>query len=216
MKLEKMDDFFAARVEGYDEHMINDIAGCKDAYIKMAELLPDNVSELLDLGCGTGLELNEIFKINKNIHVTGIDLTKAMLDKLKEKYSDKNLTLVNASYFDYDFGINKFDCAISSQTMHHFSHEEKIKLYSKICAALKDDGQYIEFDYMAESQEQEDFCYNENKRIRKELKIPDGEFYHYDTPCTVENQTKMFLKAGFKDAEVKFRHGGSTIMVAKK
>lgn len=51
-----MSDFFAARVDGYDEHMLNDVEGCKDAYIKLAELLPQDTVELLDLGCGTGLE----------------------------------------------------------------------------------------------------------------------------------------------------------------
>jgi tRNA (cmo5U34)-methyltransferase len=82
--IEKMEDFFIARVDGYDSHMINDVIGCKEGYVKMAELLPDTVVNLLDLGCGTGLELDEIFKTHPNIKVTGVDLTKAMLDVLKQ------------------------------------------------------------------------------------------------------------------------------------
>lgn len=216
MSIEQMSDFFTARVDGYDEHMINDVEGCKDGYVKMAELLPQNADKILDLGCGTGLELDEIFKIKPSIDVTGVDLTKAMLNKLKQKHPDKNLTLINASYFDYDFGTEKYDAAISFQTMHHFSHEDKLKLYSKIFNALKSDGQYIESDYMVESQEQEDFYYKENKRIRKELNIPKGEFYHYDTPCTVDNQIAMLTKAGFKSVKVKFKAGNNTIIVAEK
>ena len=61
-EIEKMSDFFTSRVDTYDEHMLNDVEGCKEAYIRMAELVPENTENLLDLGCGTGLELDEIFK----------------------------------------------------------------------------------------------------------------------------------------------------------
>lgn len=216
MRIEKMSDFFTARVDGYDEHMFNNVEGCQDGYVKMAELLPQDVEQLLDLGCGTGLELDEIFKRYPYIKVTGIDLTQAMLDKLKEKHPDKNMVLINGSYFDYDFGVYKYDTAISFQTMHHFSHEDKIKLYSNIVTALREGGQYIECDYMLEKQEDEDYYFSENKRIRKENGIKDGEFYHYDTPCTIINQINMLLKAGFKKAKMNWRVGNTTIIVAQK
>ncbi|AZV56026.1 class I SAM-dependent methyltransferase [Clostridium sp. AWRP] len=216
MKIEKMSDFFTARVDGYDEHMLNDVEGCKDAYIKMAKLLPQHITELLDLGCGTGLELDEIFKSKPFINVTGIDLTQAMLNKLKQKHPDKKMSLINASYFDYDFGTCKYDVAISFQTMHHFSHQDKIKLYSKIFDALKAGGQYIECDYMVTNQEEEEFYYSENKRIRKEQGIPDGEFYHYDTPCTIDNQIVLLSKAGFINVEMNWKVENTTIIVAQK
>lgn len=216
MAIEQMSDFFTARVDGYDEHMLNNVEGCKEGYVKMAELLPQNVVELLDLGCGTGLELDEIFKIKPFIKVTGIDLTEAMLNKLKQKHPDKNMTLINASYFDYDFGTDKYDVAISFQTMHHFSHADKIRLYSKISSALKASGQYIECDYMVVKQEDEDFYYSENRRIRKEQGIPEGEFYHYDTPCTIDNQINMLSKSGFKIAKMVWRVENTTIIVAQK
>lgn len=216
MGIEQMNDFFTARADGYDEHMIKNVEGCKEGYTKMSELLPEGANELLDLGCGTGLELDEIFKINPFINVTGIDLTQAMLDKLKQKHPDKNLSLINASYFDYDFGISKYDAAVSFQTLHHFSQSDKLKLYIKIFDALKANGQYIECDYMVESQQEEDFYFSENKRIRKEQNIPDGEFYHYDTPCTIDNQIKLLSKAGFKAVEMNWRMENTTIIIANK
>lgn len=216
IKLEKMSKFFTDRVSDYDEHMLNKVEGCKEAYIKMSELLPKHIEKLLDLGCGTGLELEEIFKKYPNVQVTGIDLTKSMLDKLKEKYYDKDITLINASYFDYDLGFEKYDAAISFQTMHHFSHEDKLKLYKNIYDSLKSDGIYVECDYMVTSQEDEDFYFSEIQRFRKEQNLNDNEFYHYDTPCTIDNQIKLFKNAGFKTAEKLWRVGNTTIIISKK
>ena len=211
-----MADFFAARVDEYDNHMMNDVVGCKEGYIKMAELLPETVVDLLDLGCGTGLELDEIFKIRLNIKVTGVDLSKAMLEVLKQKHPKKNLTLINANYFDYDFGIEWFDAIISFQTMHHFSHEQKIQLYSRIYSALKPGGKYIECDYMVIEQKDEDYNFKESVRIRNEQNITDGEFYHYDTPCTIENQLKMLRRAKFEKVEMVWRLENTTIVVAER
>jgi len=214
--IEKMSDFFTARVDGYEEHMLNEVVGCKDGYIKMAELLPKTTSNLLDLGCGTGLELDEIFKKHPNIKVTGVDLTKAMLDVLKQKHPDKDLTLIHVNFFDYDFGIERFDAIISFQVMHHYSHEQKIKLYSRLYTALKPGGRYIECDYMVIKQEDEDFYFQEDARIRSEQNLPVGEVYHYDTPCTIDNQLKMLRMAKFERVEMVWRRGNTTMIVADK
>ena len=215
-QLEQMSDFFTARVVGYDEHMINDVEGCEECYKKMATLVPPQTKNLLDLGCGTGLELDEIFKILPNVAVTGIDMTQAMLDELKRKHPDKALNLICDDYFKVDFGNSQYDCAVSFQTMHHFSHDKKIELYSKLCNALKTDSCYIECDYMITEQAEEDFYYAELARMRKEQGLKDDEFYHYDTPCTIENQIMLLKKSGFKAVEQVLRIENTTILVAKK
>lgn len=214
--LEKMSDFFAARVEGYEEHMLNNVEGCKEGYVKMAELVPDDTQSILDLGCGTGLELDEIFKKLPNVSVVGIDLTQAMLDKLKQKHFDKNIKLICGSYFDVPLGENMFDVAISFQTMHHFSHAEKTGLYAKIHKALNSKGMYIECDYMVTEQSVEDELFALNAKLRRERNIPEGEFYHFDTPCTIDNQIAMLKKAGFSSAEMVWRMENTTMIVAKK
>jgi SAM-dependent methyltransferase len=214
--MEKMDRFFTERVDDYDEHMLNKVEGCKEGYIEMSKLVPKSCKTLLDLGCGTGLELDEIFKRIPELKVTGIDLTQAMLDKLKEKHPDKALNLICGSYFDVPFGIENYECTISFQTMHHFSHDMKINLYKKVYQALTQDGVYIECDYMVEKLEDEEFYYSENARIRKEMGLSDNEFYHYDTPCTITNQISMLQSAGFSKVEMVYRVENTTILVAYK
>lgn len=214
--MEKMSDFFTSRVEGYDEHMRTNVEGCKEAYVEMAKLVPKQCELLLDLGCGTGLELDEIFKVLPHVAVTGIDLTQAMLNKLKEKHPTKNMDLICGSYFDIDLGTEKFDCVVSFQTMHHFSHEKKITLYHKIYDCLKEHGMYIECDYMVDNPADEEFYFAENARMRKEMNLSENEFYHYDIPCTIENQFLLLKKAGFPRSEKTFRIGNTTMIVAHK
>ena len=122
MKLEQMNAFFAARVEGYDEHMRATIEGADDFYAYTASLLPaDKGACVLDLGCGTGLELEEYFRFNPDAAVTGIDLSDAMLNALSSKFPNRKLSLIQGSYFDVPFGENTYDAAVSVESLHHFT-----------------------------------------------------------------------------------------------
>ena len=213
--LEKMADFFAARVDMYDAHMLNEVEGCKEGYLKMAEYVPDNSRKLLDLGCGTGLELEAIFRKLPGLSVTGVDLCEEMLNLLEEKYSSKNIKLIKGDYFTVDFG-GDFDCAVSFQTMHHFSKEKKQELYTRIFNVLTDEGVYIECDYMVLTRQEENHWFSENKRLRKLQGIGEDEFFHYDTPCTIENQIELLKNAGFSSVEKVMRIENTTMLIARK
>lgn len=200
--LEKMDDFFTARVNGYDEHMKSNIEGADSFYKYTASLLPkEKNANVLDLGCGTGLELEEFFSINLSAKVIGIDLTKAMLDSLKTKFPDKDITIICGSYFEVPFGVDIFDAAVSVESLHHFTKEEKIPLYTKLRKSLKPDGYFILTDYFADLDEQEVCFRQELLRIRQEQNLPDDVFYHYDTPLTVKHEKEALLAAGFMQVE---------------
>ena len=56
--LERMSDFFESRLAGYDAHMLANIDSARIFYPYTAGLLPTAPDcRVLDLGCGTGLEL---------------------------------------------------------------------------------------------------------------------------------------------------------------
>lgn len=216
MPLEKMSEFFEDRIEEYEEHMLLNVKGYKEACVKLPTLITGHCERLLDLGCGTGLELENVFKEFRQIQVTGIDLTQSMLDKLQDKYPGKSLQLICGSYFDVELGNQLFDCAISFQTMHHFSHEAKIGLYKKICNTLKPKGMYIECDYMVETQEEEDYYYKEYDCLMKGMNDSKEVFYHYDTPCTLDNQIRMLKEAGFIRVEKVFKINNTIMITAEK
>lgn len=217
-KIEEMETFFNRVVADgdYEQHMMDFVDGADEYYDITAKLIANaQPKKLLDLGCGSGLQLDAIFKLLPDIPVVGVDLSQNMLDALRKKHPTKNLHLIHGSYFDVDFGAG-FDAAVSVMTLHHFDHPTKLGLYQKIHAALTENGVYVETDYMVETQEREDFFVAERKRLRMENNIPDGVFDNYDTPCTVENQIKLLCQAGFTTVSEHWSHKHTHILIARK
>ena len=215
--LEKMSDFFEARLDGYDEHMMTNIESANEFYPFTAKQLP--VAEncrVLDLGCGTGLELQEYYALNPSAKVTGIDLSQGMLSALKKKFADRDITLICDSYFDVPFGKNVFDAAVSVESLHHFTKEEKIPLYTKLHAALKDKGYFILTDYFSPSDEEEQLYRRNLLTLKAEQGITDGAFYHYDTPLTVRHESEALVQAGFLSVEVLHNWGATYTLKAAK
>lgn len=200
--LEEMSRFFDARVEGYEDHMRTEIAGAETFYAQTAlALQPFPGAKLLDLGCGTGLELDELFQLEPTLQVTGIDLSEGMLNKLRQKpYADR-LNLIQASYFDIPFGRKEYDLAVSVESLHHFTRARIEPLFRKLRAALRDGGIYVHTDYVAPDDAYEAFHFQESARRRAEQNIPPDAFTHYDTPFTVDHLIEMLKSAGFGSVE---------------
>ncbi len=203
MILEPMDAFFEARLSGYEEHMLTNIASAEVFYPFTAEALPAVPgTKLLDLGCGTGLELRWYFQRNPSAEVTGIDLSAGMLAALRENYPDKALNLVCGSYFDVPLGEQCFDAAVSVESLHHFTGAEKLSLYEKLRKALKPGAYFILTDYFAQSDFEEALYRQTLLTLRAKQGLPENVFYHYDTPLTVAHETEVLLAAGFSGVEL--------------
>ena len=210
--LEKMGAFFEARLDGYDAHMMTNIESAEEFYPFTARCLPREPGvKILDLGCGTGLELGEYFALNPTARVTGIDLAAGMLRALEKKFPEQDITLICGSYFDEPFG-DGFDGAVSVESLHHFTQAEKIPLYRKLRDALKDGGAFILTDYFSLTDEEEQYHRAELLRLKAQQGITDTGFYHYDTPLTVQHETDALLAAGFSTVEV-LRNWGQTFTI---
>ena len=215
--LEKMDKFFESRLSDYDRHMLTDIDGASGFYAYTAAQLPQAPeAHILDLGCGTGLELEQYFPLNPTAHVTGIDLSKAMLEALAAKFPDKDLTLIHASYFDADLGIEQYHAAVSVESLHHFTAESKLSLYQKLRRSLKPSGYFILTDYFAESEALEKEYFSDFENLKREQGITDNAFYHYDTPLTVEHEMEILTKAGFTQVEILKTWGTTHTLIAER
>ena len=215
--LEKMGAFFDARLDGYEAHQLTAIDDAAEFYPFTAGCLPQTPgARVLDLGCGTGLELGDYFETVPAAQVTGIDLAPGMLDRLKRKFPGKAMTLILGSYFDVPFGEEAFDAAVSVESLHHFTKEEKIPLYAKLRKALKPGGFFILTDYFAADEAEEAFRRSELLRLKREQNLPDDVFYHYDTPLTVVHETEALLAAGFASVQILKSWGHTHTIKASK
>ena len=211
--LEKMADFFENRLDGYDEHMMTNIEAADEFYPFTAKQLPTTENcHILDLGCGTGLELEEYYPLNPSAKIAGVDLSQGMLSALKKKFADKDITLICGSYFDVHFGMSLFDSAVSVESLHHFTKAEKVPLYAKLHRALKDGGYFVLTDYFSLTDEEEQMHRQNLSELKTEQGISDNAFYHYDTPLTVKHETEALLEAGFSSVEV-LKNWGATYTI---
>lgn len=210
--LEEMSDFFTRRLHDYEEHM----SIWEKSYQIFAQTLPPECRNILDLGCGTGLELDRIWEKNPTIRVTGVDLCESMLHKLREKHPHKQLVTVCQDYFQYDFGLCTWDAVISFESLHHFLPEPKEELYRKIFRGLKENGVFILGDYIACCDEEEALLRSVYSERRRQSAIPDDRFVHFDIPLTSEHEKKLLQNAGFVIEKVLDNPDGATIITAKK
>ncbi len=211
---EEMSSFFDQRAGGYDAHMHHSLVDAQVYYQKLAEPITPTKEhlEILDVGCGTGLEIAPILDAAPNAHLTCIDLSSEMLNRLKEKFPRVSLNVIQASYLEFDFGRERFDIVISSMTLHHLPPEGKGHLYEKIYRALRLETFYIEGDYVV-SEERMEHLLKSFQTLPPELK--QGS-HHIDIPLSLGRQFELLQNAGFIDLKVIYSRGENVIIQAKK
>ena len=203
-KPEPMGTFFDVRATGYNDHMLRDDG--EENYKKLGSFISKThkAIKILDIGCGTGIELDYIWAAAPNAHIVCVDISQGMLELLLENHSESHarITVIAASYLDWEYPQDMFDLVVSSATMHHLWSEEKVAVYRKVLRTLKPGGSYMESDFIV------DAALSVQYQRRYEIitaalpqKSKAGE-YHIDIPFTVDVQRKLLQEAGFETIEV--------------
>lgn len=203
-RTKEMKEFFNAKIDGYDELHLKQIEGKE----KIVEFIPKDTKNIIDLGAGTGLQLIKVYKEFPKIKTTAIDVSDEMLKKLAERNISDNITIINESFFDYEFGLN-IDAVISTQALHHFDSNDKLTLFKKVYNCLKNGGVFINEDYFAVDEETEKQGFEDYKNLAR------GEGKHYDTPLTLEHEIEILKEAGFSQVD-KCVTDNYKIVIAKK
>lgn len=106
--------------------------------LEFAELLHPN-SVVLDVGCGSG-KPNAAFLAERNIQVTGIDVSSQLLEAAKENVP--NGTFNHTSITDYE-PDQTFDGVIAWDSLFHLKLEEHELSFIKIFKLLKPGGSFV-------------------------------------------------------------------------
>lgn len=78
-------------------------------------------SRILDVGCAKGFMLYDFFKLNSNLNLHGIDISKYAIDNSVSEIKHK-LKVANATNLPYE--DNSFDLVISINTIHNLDKQE--------------------------------------------------------------------------------------------
>ena len=212
---EDMAQFFNSRAASYEQHMQETVEDYPQFYRGIANALPalGEAPKILDLGVGTGLELDHLFERFPNASVTGIDVSAAMLDKLAGKNRPwvANLHLITDSFLDMDLGCGIYDAAISSMVLHHWIPRVKLDLYRRIHRALLVDGTFVNGDFIVSEDES-------SKRLASfaGTQLDEHHRLHIDLPLSLDQEVHLLAEAGFAPVTTSFKRPNVAILNASK
>lgn len=98
--------------------------------------VPQNGS-VLDLLCGTGNLINQIYKLRPDIKFTGVDLEPEYIRYAKDQNAAVNFLVGDA--FTWDNG-QKFNVVLCTGGLHHLEHKNQKEFIKKISSLVKADG----------------------------------------------------------------------------
>lgn len=202
----EMGRFFDEVAGTYDDHRAQNTSYDLDSlFTAVAGAIDETTREMriLDLGAGTGVELEWVLARVPNARITCIDVSGGMLEELRRKHADslEQIEVVRGSFLDIPFPNRHYQYVVSVQSMHHLTYERKLDLYRKIREALALTGKYIEGDYVLPTHEERERSAWYRHQVEAGIVSPDG-MYHIDIPFSVAAQKNILLEAGFSRVEV--------------
>ncbi len=105
--------------------------------------------KILDAGCGTGILIEKLLKLNPNVIVLGVDISKEMLIRAKQRLIGyKNVKLLKKDIENLKLR-EKFDLIISNSSIHYLDNLDKVIINFK--SLLNENGELILVDWCMDS-----------------------------------------------------------------
>lgn len=117
---------------------------------KIAELLnPAPNSSLLDVGCGSGILIQKLLSLNRNMKLYGLDITPKMVEVAKKKFKeDLNIEITLGSAIKMPYEDNSFDYVTCASSFHH--HPDPLRSVKEMVRVLKPGGKLLILDMCIE------------------------------------------------------------------
>ena len=208
---------FDKSVQYYDNWMKLALPSYDELFRTALELIPfgvDSTIEVLDLGAGTGLFSEHVFKKYPRAKFSLCDLAPKMLDVARERfreYPEQFEYLVD----DYrELGSeNRYDLVISSLSIHHLEDDEKRQLFKQVHRALKNTGIFINVDQIKAPTPEMQKLYWENwLRMVREKGASEDQVQasiqrrrEYDKDALLINQLGWLSEAGFVNVDCVYK-----------
>lgn len=149
-------------------------------------LHPKKNSSILDVGCGTGILLEQADALNRNIKLYGIDISDGMIEKAKIKFGNRAALRVGSAN-KLPYKDNTFDYVVCCTSLHH--HPNTKKSLSEMYRVVKKRGTVLVLDVFVDGLLRT-LSYRLDNMIFKE-----GKTFAY----TRKQMYQLFKDAGFQN-----------------
>jgi len=192
-------------------------------------------NRVLDLGCGDGILIHELLKIDNSISGTLVDASEDMLNKAQEKlFGFENLCFIRATFkdllHDRDIKLPRFNLIVSSFAIHHLTMDEKKSLFNYIYLHLEDGGYFLNMDVVLSPTKSlenwyltlwKEWIYEQQTKLKSKGDYTDIirryiEPSHYRNIDTLADQLKALTDIGFRDVDCFYRYGIFSFYGGKK
>ena len=193
------EEYWNKRAATYDKQVMGEYADANEQTVSRSLAYLKETDEMLEIACGTGVMTLGI--ADHVGHITAIDISSGMLDRLREKaqgsYAD--LTLKHTDIFDHEFDGKRFDVIAAYNVLLYMENVEEV--LERIHSLLKPEGIFLSATDGVGGLDNADA---EEKRRR----VEKGElsFVGFFTP---DELAKTIEKAGFTVLESENIHDGT-------
>jgi ubiquinone/menaquinone biosynthesis C-methylase UbiE len=159
--------------------------------IKLAEVGPED--NVLDVACGPGLVACTLAEVAR--HVTGLDLTPAMIEQAQARQRTKgltNLTWILGEVVPLPFPDSAFSLVVTRYSVHHFPDPQAVLTEMvRVCSPA---GRVAVIDVFTSSREQAE-AYNRVEKLRDPSHV---------RALSLEELTGLYHDAGLRDLKTAF------------
>lgn len=117
----------------------------------LAEVIPERVGRVLDLGTGDGILLAVVLDVRPGVAGVALDFSAEMLGRARERFA--GVAGVEVVEHDLDeplpADLGRFDLVVSSFAIHHCVPERQRALYGEVYGLLEPGGMFANLEHVA-------------------------------------------------------------------
>ena len=190
-------------------------------------LIPNGVTNFIDLGCGDGVLADQILQAYPNAQGTLIDFSAGMLSTVEERmagFADQ-LTVLELDYGDPKWvksvAGESFDLIVSGFSIHHQPDGRKRAIYQEIFDLLRPGGVFLNSEHVRSAnpivEKMHDQLFVDSMVVYEDAigsgkTVEQIEHDYYDRPdkeanilLDVQTQVKWLKEIGFEHADIYFK-----------
>ena len=221
-----IEEQFNLIAQEYDANRKKFIPCFDDYYISTTKFIASNIAvpkRVLDLGAGTGLLSYFWYCHFPATEYVLVDIADDMLQIARKRFSGIDTVSYQTVDYSKELPVQDFDAIVSALSIHHLENMDKEKLFKRIYDKLAEGGLFVNYDQFCAGQADMDDWFDsywESQLAESGLTEHDialwKERRKLDRECSVEEETEMLGKCGFKTVKCVYSYQKFSVIAAIK